>query len=275
MRKSQIIIIIVGLCAAIFIFSLPKVIIKNEKQLASTENKQHGASKPDMEKIHHVSLSNKDSLKLAELTYNFLTVSDNKKKLIFADSLAKYYRDLHHYDSSAKYQEEIAKIEPSVTNWDKSGDAFYKAFDFASDSEKPEFHKRARYYFEKVLDKNPNNLEAKSKLAMTYVGGEETMKAVKLLREVIEADPKNQLAIYNLGILSIQSGQYEKAIKRFKELIAVNPSNANGHFYLGVCYMNTNDKSRARESFETAKGLEKDPAFQSAIESYLNEINNK
>ena len=64
----------------------------------------------------------------------------------------------------------------------------------------------------KVLNKNPDNLDAKTNLGMAYMATENPVKGVTLFREVLAADPRNEKALYNLGMLSIQSGQYDKAV---------------------------------------------------------------
>src|SRR5690606_5681900 len=112
----------------------------------------------------------------------------------------------------------------------------------------------------------------KSKLALTYIGSENPMQGINMLREVLKTDPKNETAIFNLGILSLQSGQYKKAIDRFKDLIKINPMNANAHFYLGMSFLNTGEKQNARVAFKAAQALESDPAFQATVDTYLKEV---
>jgi Tfp pilus assembly protein PilF len=93
-----------------------------------------------------------------------------------------------------------------------------------------------------------------------------------LLREVLVEDPKNELALYNMGMLSIQSGQHDKAIERLEELIKVNPSHTQGHLLLGIAFMNTGNNQRAKEQFEKVKQLDKDPAVQATVDSYLKDL---
>jgi len=93
-----------------------------------------------------------------------------------------------------------------------------------------------------------------------------------MLKEVLEIDPKNELALFNMGMLSIQSGQDEKAINWLSQLIAVNPTHTQGTLLLGIAYMNTDQKKKAKEQFEKVKDMDKDPAVQATVDSYLKDL---
>jgi outer membrane protein len=80
------------------------------------------------------------------------------------------------------------------------------------------------------------------------------------------------LALYNMGMLSIQSGQHEKAVERLEELLKVNPNHTQGHLLLGIALMNTGDNGRAKEEFERVKEMDKDPAVQATVDSYLKDL---
>jgi len=163
-------------------------------------------------------------------------------------------------------------MKPTALNWAKTADVYVEAYNFASDENKPALNEKARGYYNKILDKDPGNLEVKSKLALTYVGGENPMQGIKILKEVLQTDPKNESALYNLGILSIQSGQYDKAVKRFEELLNVNPKHSTGTFYLGVAWSNLGDKTKALEAFKKARELDSDPEFRSTVDGYIKEL---
>jgi len=93
-----------------------------------------------------------------------------------------------------------------------------------------------------------------------------------MLREVLVKDPKNELALFNMGMLSIQSGQYDRAIERLEELVQINPSHIQGQLLLGLAFMNSGDKERARTQFEKVKAMDKDPAVQATVNSYLKDL---
>ncbi|MBK7682250.1 MAG: tetratricopeptide repeat protein [Bacteroidetes bacterium] len=81
--------------------------------------------------------------------------------------------------------------------------------------------------YQKVLELNPNNLNAKTDLGACYADGtSEPMKGIMLLRDVVAADPNHEMAQYNLGMLSVKSGQLDKAIERFQKVPEINPQEA-------------------------------------------------
>ncbi len=277
MSKSQIIIIITGIVSVILLFSLPKIIVKSDKQLSaekpltpkSTPKDDH---EPGMKDIHSMEVSESESNTIDRLRKSFLSVSNKEKKTNFADSLINAFRKIHRYDSAGKYSELVSEMKPSALNWAKTADVYLEAADFASEENKPAFNEKARGYFTKILDKDPKNLDVKSKIALTYVSGKNPMKGIKLLLEIIKEDPTNESALYNLGVLAIQSGQHDKAVKRFEELLEINPKHSNAQFYLGVAWANLGDKTKALESFNKAKELDNDPEFRATVDSYIKEL---
>jgi Flp pilus assembly protein TadD len=98
------------------------------------------------------------------------------------------------------------------------------------------------------------------------------MQGVTMLREVLAEDPKNEAALLNMGMLSIQSGQHERAVERLEELVKVNPNHAQGQLLLGIALMNSGNRVRAKQQFEKVKEMDKDPAVQATVDSYLNDL---
>jgi outer membrane protein len=271
MSRSQYFILFSAIIAVILLFSLPKIIVNNDRKLQSEDKQEHKSGPP--QDLHKVQMSENDLNTLNNLTKTYNNLSDKEKKVKFADSLANYYHRFHQYDSSGKYFEEEAKLAPTSSNYIKTGDAYYEAFSFNPEEGKAEeLTQKARQYYQKVLEKEPGNLTVKNKIASTYIGTDKVMEAVVILKDIVKADPHNKEALYNLGILSIQSGQYDKAIGRFEEIIKFDPADANAHFYLGMSYMNKGDKKKAGDYFDKAKTLEKDPAFQTTVDDYIKEL---
>ncbi|MGC3948189.1 MAG: tetratricopeptide repeat protein [Chryseolinea sp.] len=107
---------------------------------------------------------------------------------------------------------------------------------------------------------------------MTYLGSRQPHAGYSHAREVIAENPRHEPALFNMGMLSIQSGQYERAVERLKELLKVNPNHTQGHLLLGIALMNTGEKVKAREEFVKVKNMDKDPAVQATVDSYLQDL---
>lgn len=279
MQKKQVIAVLVAAVGIGVVFSLPKVLVDNEKE--QVKGAEVTSSKTDslteigklMAEKHTHKPNESEQKKIQDFTKNYYSVSDKEKKRIFADSILSYYTKFHQYDSVAKYSGEIAELVPNEKNLLVAADAYMQASDLVSVNDKPAYMDKSRLYYKKALDLNKGNLDTKSKLAMTYVTTPNPMEGIKLLREVVEEDPQNETALFNLGYLSMQSGQYAKAVDRFKTLIEVNPKHASGTFYLGLSYLELGNKAKANQYFNLAKGLDNDPEFQAILESYLKESN--
>ncbi|TAH26074.1 MAG: tetratricopeptide repeat protein [Cytophagales bacterium] len=276
MQKSKIIIIIAALALGIYIFTLPKGVIKKEEANVSANRDTKPIPKNNtMEKTHSVKTSDKENNNLKLLTKNYNTVSNPEKKIIFADSLANKYRKLHLYDSATKYIEIIANAKANTEAYSIAGDFNFEAYSFSDKEDRNKFNEKARRFYNKALEITPKDYEVKCKLAMTFVGGENPMEGIGILKEVLKEDPKNETAMYQLGILSLQSGQNSKAVDRFNELIKINPKNANAHYYLGVSFANLGEINKAKASLEKAKALEEDKGFRAAVDDYLKELNSQ
>jgi len=276
MKPLQISILVLSLVGIVALFTLPKVVVENEKEVPENKAVTHAAdpkedshNESDVAHSHKAKGGEADLKLLADLKNHMVKAGNKEKRLIFADSLSAYYQALQQYDSAASYTEYAAELAPSETRWVSTGDRYEEAFNFAEGKTKEEYLSKTKLYYNKVLSQNPKNLAVKSKLAMTFVGGEQTMKGVKLLREVLEEDPNNELAMYNLGILSIQSGQYQKALERFESLIKINPAHPSAYFYRGLSYLNLGNKEKAKASFLKAKELEKDKEFNAIVDDYI------
>jgi len=187
-----------------------------------------------------------------------------------ATALARRYEAVQRFDSAGYFLEQVAISKPSAKAWQQAGDAYFQAFSFASAEERVKMlGSKARELYTKVLKAEPENLDAKTNLGMTYMASENPVQGITLLREVLAADPRNEKALYNMGILAVQSNQYDKAVLRFKELVKVNPKSVNGQFYLGVTLARTGAKAEARTAFLAAKSLSADPALAASVEEEL------
>ncbi|MFT7032425.1 MAG: tetratricopeptide (TPR) repeat protein [Cyclobacteriaceae bacterium] len=259
---------VIAVILIIFIYNLPKVVVDND----STET---GIGTATTEVSHDFEMSAADSLKINDLSNKISSSGNNEKNTIFADSLANLYLTYNKLDSAEKYAQYILSQGQEANNYQLAGDIFFKAFGFSKEqSDVIKFSKKAASCFEKVLETDSDNPDAKAKLAMTLVSSATPMQGIMMLREVLAEYPKNETALYNLGILSMQSGQYDKAVERFEKLIEVNAGNVQAYFYLGVSYFELKQKDKASELFNRVKELDDDPAIIQAADGYLKEINN-
>jgi len=131
---------------------------------------------------------------------------------------------------------------------------------------------KAREFFEKIIEQEPNNLLIKSNLAMTYVDTPTPMKGITLLREVIEQDPTFVPALFDLGVLSIKSNQFGKAQERFAQILKLEPNNYKAALNLGFCLAQLEKKTEAVQQLQRVEKQSKDPEEVKAAKELLAEM---
>jgi tetratricopeptide (TPR) repeat protein len=267
MLRTRIILIVVSMLLIAGLFLLPKAVVENENQLTGSATDSVGKQDP------HEAAPEELLHQISELRRTHQMTSESQKRAIFADSLASLYTEAGKFDSAGWYAEQAAKFFNNEKSWFKAGDGYYQAYTFALEAEKQaQLAEKTREQFTRVLELNPRNLDAKTKMAMTYLSSGNPMQGITMLREVLTDDPKNQLAMFNLGMLSIQSGQNQRAVERLTELLEINPAHIQGQLLLGLAYMKLGEKKKAKEQFEKVKKMDQDPAVQATADSYLKDL---
>lgn len=267
MLKTRIILVAVSAIVVGALFFLPKVVVENDSQMEQVDGSEATESDP------HAAVPEVLATSIKSLRTQYLEAAGNEKSAIFADSLAELYTEAGQFDSAAWFADKSASFFNNLESYISAGNSYYDAYTFALNPEKQaEMAEKTRFYLGKVMEMQPQNLEAKIKISMTYLSSNNPMQGILMLREVLEVDPKNELALFNMGMLSLQSGQNERAIERLQELVAINPNYTQAQLLLGVAYMNVGNKAKAREQFETVKEMDNDPAVQASVDSYLREL---
>jgi outer membrane protein len=268
MLKTRIILLGVSIAAIAGLFLLPRVVIENDQTITGAPA-DSVAERIEM----HAAVPPETEQRIRILRAGYSADSRNEKNAIFADSLAGLYSQAGKFDSSAWFAEEATKFFNNTESRIKAGDSYYQAYSFALDpSRQAYFAGKAQSFYNMVLETSPDNLDVKTKLAMTYLTDASPMKAITMLREVLAEDPQNKTALYNMGMLSIQSGQYDKAIERLEQLVQIDAENTQAHLLLGIAYMNGGSKRKAKEQFEKVKQLDNDPSVQATADSYLKDL---
>ncbi len=281
MSRPQILVIAIALVLVIGMFFLPRVIINKDKKAEFSEAAKTGASEDSHEGHEHESVepaphkaaSPAQLQALAALQKRYKLEKDGSIKVEIAKDMGAAYQAIGKFDSAGYYFETVANAQPSEENFKRSADQYFEAFSFASSEDRVKMlGDKVQAMYSKVLEKNPENLDAKTNLAMTYISSSNPMQGISLLREVIEKDPKNEKALYNLGYLSMQSRQFDKAVDRFKKVLEVNPKNVNANFYLGVALTETGQKAEAKQVFQKLKAMDTNAELQASVDEYLQKL---
>lgn len=224
--------------------------------------------------MHENELSSENRSQADQLKLTLTSSDESSEKIKAAKALASIFQKEGMFDSAAYFIGEAASFDPSDLKLiEEAGKAYYEAFSFALDKTKVEnLADKTRSYLNHVLEKDPNRLDLKTKVAMTYVSSANPMQGITMMREILESDPQNEDGLFNMGILSMQSGQYKRAAERFEELIKYHPDNLQGQFYLAVSYFESKEKNKAKAQFEAVKNMTQDPMILESIQTYLDRL---
>jgi tetratricopeptide (TPR) repeat protein len=275
MKRSQLILIALGIVAVGGLYVLPTVVVDNESKADSVSQETGAAatSSEDPVAMHEAELSPDQRLQINTLKLHIAENTSKEEMKSSSEEIAAIYQELGKYDSAGYYLSLAADQQSDLVLAEKAGNAYYEAFSFALDPEKVSYTaEQTRKYLNQVLDNDPTRLDLKTKVAMTYVSSSNPMQGITMLREILEQDPQNEDGLFNMGVLSMQSGQYKRATERFEELIQYHPDNLQGQFYLAVSYFEAKQNNKAKAQFEKVKAMTTDEMILGSIESYLDKL---
>jgi len=192
--------------------------------------------------------------------------------------LTRFWDSLQRYDISGYYYYEMAQRNGTEFNFMNAAQRF---LDHGRNLESPKEHKfyvaKAKEGFQKALEINPGNLDAKTGYAICVVDNpQNTMTGVIMLRDtVLKADSTHLWANYELGLLQIKSNQLPKALATFKKLISLQPLNGNWYLHLADIEHKMGNKEMAILYYEKAKGLTPDDETRKSIEGVIKSLKNE
>ena len=110
----------------------------------------------------------------------------------------------------------------------------------------------AQELYNKVLQTDPNYVNAHYNLSFIYRGFGENQKAIDCYEKVITIDPNYADAHNNLGAIFKELGDDQNAKSCYEKAISIDPNHAHAHNNLGVIYQNLGELQKAREYYEKA-----------------------
>lgn len=253
-----------------------KGLVKEEGQHSSEEGVN--ASKTAVLTLQSASEASKQNLtaNLAQQIRDLesqLNSAEGNQKLQLQRQLAEKWDDVNQPAPAAFYYELLASSENKLANWLKSGNLFTDAYQNEKDSLiQPALVQKAIGAYNRALEIEQGNLEAKTGLGVAYVSGSPNpMQGITLLLEVVKRDPRNVKANMNLGLFSIKSGQFDKAVNRFRTVLEENPT-PDAWFYLASAYENLGNKNEAILAYEKSKELAADPDLSRYVDNKILEL---
>jgi len=257
-RKIKIILIAAAVVlTVVLLFAPSQVNVTPGKSTVTTNSQQQpqGESAFDGEALLKSAKGALNKEQIAQLEHLELGLKqkEGEKDTAVLDQLGRFWERQSIIAASAVWFERKAEVMKSDRGFLDAAYRYFDAFKLAQDTGLREIMvQKAIVNYQKVLEINPNNLDAKTDLGACYADGtSEPMKGIMLLREVIAANPNHEMAQYNLGMLSVKSGQLPKAIERFKKVMEINPKRSDMYLFLGQIYLQMGDTANAISNYQS------------------------
>lgn len=244
---------------------------KNADQPAMSEHASH--SGPGISALVDAAKGKLDKDQKAAINKLEEAIKTSPDKKTAYENMISMWDSLRQPLAAAYYMEQAANASPVEKNWAEAGNRYYSATRFAPEPEKPALFGKAIECFEKALQLNPNNIEAKISLGACYVeGSSEPMKGIGMLKEVEKTDSNNVNLQLNFAFFSEKSGQWDRAIARFQKVLKIQPDFIEAYLHLADAYQQKGDRANAIKSLEEYKNKVDDVTIKTEVQDYINKL---
>ncbi len=272
-NKKQLLVIAGALVIFVLLLLAKTSIPKKEEAKSSEHSSPNSAGMLSLIESAKATLSVSQKKEIDKLEE--ATKSSPDKKTAF-ENIINQWDSLRQPAVASYYMEQAAIASPNEVNWSEAGNRYYAATRFAKEPDKPLLFSKAMECFEKTLELNPKNIEAKINLGACYVeGSSEPMKGIGLLKEVEKTDSNNVNLQLNFAFFSEKSGQWDRAIKRFAKVLAIKPDFTEAYLHLENAYEQKGDKDKAIECLEKYMSLIDDVTAKQETQDYINKLKEK
>lgn len=196
------------------------------------------------------------------------------------NALIAYFESKDAHVIAARYSADLAEMRNTAEVWNKTGDNYLSVLYGAQLPPDVQAFvlESAQASYQKALELQPDNVEAKISLATTYMEATgataNPMQGVTMLLDVVREDSANVRAQLILGRFGIVSGQFDKAIERLEKVVALDPDNTEAYFYLGEAHNGLGNVAKAIEYFEKCRQMVDDPEFRAQLDAYIEQLKN-
>jgi len=268
--KKQIV-VIAGTLIVIVLFLFANTSLPNKKEEAKASEHSHESTEVLKMVESAKNTLNEDQKSLIKKLEEATTTSTDKKTAF--ENLIEHWDSLRKPAVAAYYMEQAAIASPVEKNWLEAGNRYYAATRFVKEDEKHLLFEKAMECFEKTLEQNPKNVEAKINLAACYVeGSPDPMKGIGMLKEVEKTDSNNINLQLNFAFFSEKSGQWDKAIARFEKVLKIQPEFIEAYLHLADAYQQKGDTAKVIESLEKYIKLVDDVTIKTEVKEYINKL---
>jgi len=205
------------------------------------------------------------------LKKTFSILEKNAKDTAGLNALSDFFNKQAMPVPAAYYYEKKVELINTTKSWLEAGNRYFYSVRFVRDKNQiGGLYQSAMRCYEKSLQKDAANTEAKIQLASCYVeGSTDPMKGITLLKEVEKTDSSNIHAQMVLGGFGVKSGQLDKAEARYLKVLKIKPDYLEAYLYLADVYEKKGDKKKTIETLEKYLNLTPDEKIKEEIKKYI------
>lgn len=258
-KKTQLLLIVAAVVLSVLLYFAPK------HSDAAAEKKSAQTSENTNETIEAFVNTAKGSL-----SSDLKPKAENKN----ADSVISFWDKNKRPDIASFYFEKKISSFNKAVDWFKAGDRYYYSVRFIKDPEEiPLLYSSAMRCYNKGLNLEPNNTDAKIMLASCLVEGSgDPMKGIAMLREIEKTDSNNITLQLNFAFFSVRSQQWDKAVRRFEKVIQIDSTYIEAYLHLADAYEQSGQKNKTIEVLEKYKSKTDDALARQEIEKYIQQL---
>ncbi|MDX2174104.1 MAG: tetratricopeptide repeat protein [Bacteroidota bacterium] len=266
-KKTQVLLVLGALVLFVLLFIAPKMAPKSAEDVKST-NKQQSAINLNATIEVYVNIALKNLEPPKKQSFDKLLALKNY------DSTIVFWDKQKRPDIASYYTEELAKKTNTSDNWLKAGNRYYYAVQFLQDqTEIPVLYQCAMRCFQKCLQTQPNNVDAKIMLGSCYVEGTDNpMEGITILKQVEKTDSNNVKLQSAFASFSVKSGQVDKAIYRYNKILQLDTANIEVYLYLADIYEQQNNTQKTIEVLEKYAAKTNDVTARLEITKYIQQL---
>ena len=241
--------------------------LKNELTNKETELKQLKSSHSNDEDIENSS----KYIAMVNENDQLQTMLEDKQKEF--QSMKQAVSDLEKENAELlnkkqALEEEKASNAAAIEDKEKASKEIVKLLDAAIEAEKSGKKDAAIWYYETILEQEPENPVALGKLGIIKAVKGDFKDAEPLLTKAINKNPENLDALLALTFCHINQREYYKALSTASQANAINQNNATVHRYIGIIcsYLGWYDvaESEFRKAFRINKNSA-ETAYNAAV----------
>lgn len=268
-RSIQITIVVIAISLFVLLFIAPKT-KSNTTKVAEVKLEKTATVEAFLNSVEKtLSLTEKKS-------YDSLLLKANQSNIDTAFyALAEFWDKRKRPDLASFFVEKTAIRKKNSSNaFYKAGDRYYYAVRFIKDeNEIPALYESAVRCYQKAIDIDAENIDAKIQLAACYVeGSQDPMKGITLLREVEKTDSNNVKLQLNFAFFSVKSQQWDKAIRRFNKVLEIDPLFIEAYLHLADAYEQQGDKNKTIEMLEKYASVTTDAMAKQEVLKYIEQL---